>query len=229
MKQKTIPLFLWPLLAGAAFAEMDIPEAGRIRIDGNLSDWRRAEWHPLQTVVAGSPVNITNASWTTAWDEDAVLYIAVQYDDADLVFKDGTNAADCVEIYVRGDTGSSPSEYAQKQQSAQSYIFGLSKDKQTTWVQQGGLEKIPLHNRVKAAVALQGNTLTCELMVTAYDWFEPDSRHRCSESELIVGREIGLDVAIVDAGSAGPAGMLGSSAGDKRNDASAIAEQILDD
>ncbi len=207
---------------------MDIPESSRVRVDGKLNDWRQAHWYPLQTVIAGSPSGITNASWTATWDEDALLTIAIQYDDADIVLKDVTNLADCVQIYVRGDTGSAPAEYAETQQSAQSYAFGLSKDKQKTWLRQSSLEKLAAHNPVKAAVSLEGNHFTCEIMVQLYDWYDLKLRRKCSDSEVIAGDEIGLDIAILDVGKNGPVGILGDNSCDKRNDANSIAEHTLD-
>lgn len=228
MKQKTTG-FLCFLLATTSFAQLDIPQAGSTRVDGRINDWRRPEWFQANTIISGNPTNLTNVRWTAAWDEDPVLFVVIQYNDADLVLKNDTNTADCVEIYVRGDTGSSPSEYAKEQTSAQSYRFGLSADKQTTWLKMGELEKIPHHNRVKAAVSLEGNTLTYEIEVPIYDWFDPGYRHRCSEAEIMTGREIGLDIAIIDVDKNGIAGMLGINDRDKRNNANAIAEQILDD
>lgn len=228
MKQKTLLLLLYLAFAGSLFAEMDIPQAIRVRVDGKLSDWRRAEWYPLKTVIAGSTSGITHASWTATWDEDALLTVAVQYDDANIVLKDGTNIADCVQFYVRGDTGSSPSEYADAQQSAQSYALGLSKDG-TTWLKQSTFEEIAAHNPVKAAVSLEGTRFACEIMVQLYDGYDPTLRHKCSDSEIIVGNEIGLDIAILDVGTNGAVGIIGDNSRDKRNNANAIAEHILDD
>jgi hypothetical protein len=229
MKQKTILSALFALLSFNTFAQLDIPNAGSTRIDGRLHDWRRPEWFQMDTVISGTPTHLTNVRWTAAWDSEPVIYVAVEYDDADIVLKSGTNAADCVEVYMRGDTGSSPTAYAAEQKSAQSYRFGLSADGKSTWLEMGGLEKVPRHNPVKAAVSLEGSRFTYEIAIPVYDWFEAGNRHRCSESEIMSGRELGLDIAIIDAGKNGMTGMLGINDRDKRNNADAIAEQILDD
>ena len=230
MKQKTTLLFLLALFSHAAFAEMDIPESGRIRVDGNLNDWRRAKWIPLNTVIEGAPSNISNAVWSVAWDEDGVVFIALRYDDANPVLENGTHMTDCVEIYVRGDTGSSPTDYAQTQQGAQNYIFGLSKDKKTAWKKMGNLEKIPIHNPVQVAVTLNKNTFTYEIKVPVYDWFDATTRRKCSEAELFADKEIGLDIAIIDAEKSAPAGILGANnRTGKRTDANQIAEHLLED
>ncbi|QHI70063.1 DOMON domain-containing protein [Tichowtungia aerotolerans] len=229
MKQKTTLSAVFAMVSLSAFAQLDIPQAGSTRVDGRINDWRRPEWFQMNTVINGTPTNLSNVRWTAAWDEDPMIYIAVQYDDADIVLKNGTNAADCVEVYVRGDTGSSPTAYAKNQQSAQSYRFGLAADKTSTWLQMGEFENIPRHNRAKAAVSLENNTFTCEIAVPVYDWFDPDYRHRCSESEIMTGRELGLDIAIIDTGKNKTTGMLGINGRDKRHDANAITEQILDE
>jgi hypothetical protein len=229
MKQKTAILFMLTLIAGIGFSEIDIPEAGRIRVDGNLTDWRRAKWIPIETVIQGNTNNISNARWSTAWDEDAVIYIALQYDDADIVLQNGTHSQDGIEIYVRSDTGSAPKEYAEKQQSAQRYSIGLSNDETTTWVRLGDFEKIPIHNKASAVAKIENNTFTYEARVPLYDWFDDKLRSKCSKSEIYIGDEIGLDIALIDARKDGAIGMLGINTRDKRTDANQIAEHTLDD
>ena len=232
MKQKTTLLYLIALLCTCALAQEDIPESGRIRVDGNLNDWRRAKWHPLETIIDGSPSNISNAVWSLAWDEDGLIYIAVQYDDADIVLKDGfvnTHAQDGIEIYARGDTGSSPSDYAESQSSAQSYSIGLTSDKKNPRIRQGSWTKIPVHNPVKAMIMLEGNHFVYEAMVQLFDTYDSRFRRKSSESEIYVDDEIGMDIAIIDVGKAGYAGMLGENDRDKRTDADQIAEHTLED
>ena len=218
---------------------VEIPESGRVRVDGLLKDWRKAYWSPLDQTVEGTTSQITNTRWSIAWDEDAVLYIAIQYDDAEPVLGQSTNslpASDCIEIYVRADTSSSPTDYAELQQSAQSYTIGLSTDAIGTWIQMGSFNKLPLHNPIKAAVRLDGNSWTYELMVPLYDRFDATTRRRTSESELPTedeqrdGIEVGLDIAIHDAGQSGYRGTLGeNSRPNKRIDADQIAEHELTD
>ncbi len=232
MKQKAATLLFVALFAAAALAQMDIPESGRIRVDGNLNDWRRARWTPLEIVIEGAPVNITNAQWSLAWDEDAVIYVAVQYDDMDIVLKDGfvnSNAQDGIEIYVRGDTGSTPADYSKTQSSAQRYSIGLMKDKKNRRIRLGDLEKIPVHNPIKSMVVLDGNHFIYEAMVPLYDSFDATTRRKCSESEIYVDKEIGLDITIVDVGQSGYAGLLGENSCDKRTDADQIAEHTLEE
>jgi hypothetical protein len=235
MKTTTVILFT-ALFSGMVCAEMgqpeDIPEAGRIRIDGRLEDWRRAEWTPLTATLAGNP-GVTDAEWSLCWDDDARVYIAVRYTDPNLVLQDSyvkSNAQDCVEIFVRGDNGSEPAEYAATQESAQHYVFGLSQNKLITWSRLGNLPAIPSHNPVKAAAVLTGNTFTYEIMVPLYDRFDASSRHRSSETEVIVDMEVGIDIAIVDVGSTGLLGIRSENkmAG-KENNADHIAEHTLSD
>jgi len=231
MKTKAATLLLFALFAGTVSAQMDIPESGRIRVDGNLNDWRRAKWEPLSIVIDGSPVNISNARWSLAWDEDAFVYIAVTYDDADIVLKDGiviSNAQDGIEIYARGDTGSTPAAYAETQSSAQRYLIGLTADKNPR-IRLGEFEKIPIHNPVKAMIVLEGNRFIYEAMIPLFDTFDITTRRKSSESEIYVDEEIGLDIAIVDVGQTGTAGMLGENDRDKRTDADQIAEHTLED
>ncbi len=244
MTRPTLALLCAGLFAGIASARFvgnpeDIPEAGRIRIDGKLNDWQRAKWTPLEAPIEGNPVHISNARWTISWDEDAVVYIAVQYDDADIILEDGgmnSNAQDCVEIYVRGDTGSSPKEYSKDQSSAQQYTFGLSKNRQISWKKLGAREAFPIHNPAKAAVTLEGNTFTYEIMVQLYDRFDATTRRRCSKTEVYPEDEegpdieIGLDIAIIDVGKTGYAGMKAENTlAGKRTDADQIAEHQLSD
>lgn len=223
------------LLAGAVRAETgrpeDIPEAGRIRIDGNLHDWKRIEWTPLNATLDGNPVNISNAQWALQWDDDGMLYIAVCYDDADIVLQDGyvnSNAQDCVEIFVRGDTGSEPLDYSKTQGSAQHYVFGLAKNKTTVWKKLASVDPFPIHDPAAVAVKLEGKTFTYEIKVPLYDKFDKASRHRSEISEAAVDFEIGADIAIVDAGAKGYAGRKSENTlSDKEHDANHIAEHTL--
>jgi hypothetical protein len=226
MKQKTILLFLF---AGIAFAEIDIPESGRMRIDGDLSDWRRAEWIPIHEVITGAPTNISNAVWSLAWDEDGILYVAVQYDDADIVLRNGSNLFDCIELYARGDTGSDPLDFYKTQTSAQSYLFGLHRDLSTTWRQMGPFKELPKHNPIKVAVKLEGTRFIYEAAVQLYDVFYPNDENESSESELYSEKEIGFDIAIIDIGKNGTGGILGLNDRKKRAGADQIAEHLLED
>ncbi len=229
-------VFLIPaLLIGSAHAEMgrpkDIPEAGRIRIDGQLNDWRNIEWTPLDKTLAGNPVDISNAQWALQWNDEPSLYIAVRYDDASLVLQDryvNSNAQDCVEIYVRGDTGSKPADYSKQQNSAQHYLFGLSKNKTTAWRKLAGTDRFPAHNPAKVAVRLDGRTFTYEIMVPVYDKFDARSRRHSETTEVYTDLEIGVDIAIVDVSVNGYAGVLSENRMDgKERNANRIAEHTL--
>lgn len=230
--------FLFPVLAlltGIARAEMgkpeDIPEAGRIRIDGRLEDWKKIEWVALDRALDGSPVNISNAQWALQWDEDGILYVAVRYDDADIVLQDGyvnSNAQDCVEVYVRGDTGSAPSDYSKNQDSAQHYIFGLSKNKTAAWKKLANIDPFPTHNPSAAAVRLEGKTFTYEIRVPLYDKFSATPRRDCEMTETYLDVEVGADIAIVDVGSKGYTGIKSENTmNGKGRNADHIAEHTL--
>ncbi|MDK2858256.1 MAG: hypothetical protein PWQ89_1375 [Verrucomicrobiota bacterium] len=235
MKTATFSLLFILVFKLAAGAEMgnpeDIPEAGRIRIDGRLEDWRHVEWTPLTESLDGNPVNISNARWALQWDDDGMLYIAVRYDDADLVLQNGYTGPgrqDGVEIYVRGDTGSDPVDYSKLQDSAQHYIFGLSRDKATPWKKLAGMESFPAHNPATAVVKLEGSTFTYEIRVPLYDKFDAKSRRRTELSEPVADFEIGADIAITDVGSDGYAGMKSENKmGEKENNAEHIAVHTL--
>ena len=232
------PQIIFPILAlliGIARAEMgrpkDIPEAGRIRVDGQLNDWRNVAWAPLDKTLAGNPVNITNAQWALQWDDEPSLYIAVRYDDSSIVLQDcyvNSNAQDCVEIFVRGDTGSKPADYSKQQNSAQHYIFGLSKNKTAAWKKLAGMDRFPAHNPAKVAVRLDGRTFTYEIMVPLYDKFDARSRRRSETTEVYADLEIGVDIAIVDVGIKGFAGVISENTLDgKESNANRIAEHTL--
>lgn len=224
MKQK---IFFLLLFAGAAFGEMDVPESGRMRIDGKLDDWRRAEWTPIEAVIAGSPTNISNAVWSLCWDEDGIIYVAVQYDDADIVLRNGNRMFDCIELYARGNLTSDPLDFYKTQTSAQSYLFGLRNDK-TDWLQMGPFKELPKHNPIKVAVTLEGTHFVYEAAVPVYDDFYPQDENETSESELYTEREVGFDVAIIDISTNGPAGILGLNSRKKRAGADQIAVQLLE-
>jgi hypothetical protein len=228
MKQKTRFLLLSTLLAGAVFAEMDIPESGRIRVDGDLSDWRRAEWTPIEAVIVGTPTNISNAAWSLSWDEDGIIYVAVHYDDAELVLRNENSMFDCIELYARGDTGSDPLDFYKMQTSAQSYLFGLHKNPSTKWLQMGPFKELPKHNPIKVAVRLEGNHFIYEAAVQLYDVFYPNDENKSSESEIYAEKEIGFDIAIIDIGEKGSGGILGVNARKKRDGADRIAEHRLE-
>ncbi len=232
------PQIVFPILAlliGIARAEMgrpkDIPEAGRIRVDGQLNDWRNVAWTPLDKTLSGNPVNISNAQWALQWNDDPSLYIAVRYDDSSIVLQDryvNSNAQDCVEIFVRGDTGSKPADYSKHQNSAQHYIFGLSKNKVTVWRKLAGTDRFPAHNPAKAVVRLDGRTFTYEIMVPVYDKFDARSRRRSETTEVYADLEIGVDIAIVDVGANGYAGIKSENLMDgKERNANRIAEHTL--
>lgn len=230
----TILLPVLFLLSGIAGAEMgqpkDIPNAGRVRIDGRLEDWRKARWTPLTRTLDGNPVNISNARWSVQWNDDPALFIAVRYDDADVVLQNGTNLQDCVEIFVRGDTGSEPLDYSKDQSSAQQYIFGLSGDQKITWKKLANIDPFPAHNPARAAVTLNGNKLIYEIMVPLYDEFSATSRRKCETTEAIEDLEIGLDIAIVDVGASGYTGKRSENTmPDKDCNADAIALHTLTD
>ncbi|MBC8205702.1 MAG: hypothetical protein H8E68_00940 [Kiritimatiellaeota bacterium] len=229
MKQKTEVLLLSALLAGSAFAQLDIPNAGRIRIDGNLSDWRYASWIPIESVITGTPTNISNAVWSLSWDEDGIIYIAVQYDDSDVVLKKNANMFDCIELYARGDTGSDPLDFYKTQTSAQSYLFGLYEDQTTEWLQMGPFKELPKHNPINVAVTLGGNHFIYEAAVQLYDTFDPKDENESSESEIYAEREIAFDIAIIDVGKDGSGGILGYNDRKKRAGADQIAEHTLEE
>lgn len=198
------------LLAGVVYAEAgrpaDIPEAGRIRIDGYLADWKKMDWTQLDKNLDGSPVHTSAARWALRWNDDGMLYIAVQYDDTDIILQNGyvnSTGQDCVEIFVRGDTGSRPTDYSGTQSSAQHYIFGLSKGKTAVWKKMAAAESFPVHNPAKAAARLDGNTFTYEIMVPLYDRFSITSRRDCKMTEPYPEFEVGVDIAIADTGSTG--------------------------
>jgi hypothetical protein len=216
-------------LAGTALAQLDIPESGRIRVDGNLNDWRRAEWTPIDAVIIGSPTNISNAAWSLAWDEDGIVYVAVRYDDSNVVLRKNTKLFDCIELYARGDTGSTPLDFYKTQASAQSYLFGLSGDLETEWLQMGPFKERPGHNAVKVAVTLEGNHFIYEAAIQLYDTFDPANQSNCRESEIVVDEEIGFDIAIIDIGENGSGGILGYNDRKKRASADQIAEHTLED
>ena len=232
------PQIVFPILAlltGIARAEMgrpkDIPEAGHIRIDGRLNDWKNIEWAPLDKTLAGNPVNISNAQWAIQWDDEPSLYIAVRYDDSSIVLQDcymNSNAQDCVEIYVRGDTGSKPADYSKHQNSAQHYIFGLSKNKIAAWRKLDGMGRFPAHNPAKVAVRLDGRTFTYEIMVPLYDKFDVKSKRHSEATEVYTDLEIGVDIAIVDVGTNGYAGIKSENMmGGKESNVNRIAEHTL--
>jgi hypothetical protein len=225
MKQKTLLLYL---LAASAFGEMDVPESGRVRIDGKLNEWQRAEWTPINSVITGTPTNISNAVWSLSWDEDGIIYVAVQYDDADIVLINGSKMFDCIELYARGDLTSEPLDYYKSQTSAQSYLFGLRTD-QSTWLQMGPVADLPRHNPIKVAVTLEGNHFIYEAAVLLYDTFDPNDENESSESEIYVDREIGFDIAIIDVGKTGAGGILGLNSRKKRSGADQIAIQRLEE
>ncbi len=235
MKLRPAVLLVLALTSVAVPAETgqpdDIPEAGRIRIDGRLEDWKRIAWAPLNATLDGNPVNIANARWALQWDEDGMLYIAVQYDDADILLQDGyasSNEQDCVEIFVRGDDGSEPIDYSDDQKSAQHYIFGLAKNKTVSWKKLAGIDPFPPHNPAKVAVVLSGKTVTFEIIVPLYDEFSAISRRDSELTETYVDAEIGADVAIVDAGATGYTGRKSENTlGEKSANADAIAEHRL--
>ena len=229
MKQKTAFPLVFALLAGAAFGQMDVPESGRIRVDGSLSDWRHASWMPIDAVIAGTPTNISNAAWSLAWDEDGVIYVAVQYNDTSIVLRKNTKMFDCIELYARGDTGSDPLNFYKTQTSAQSYLFGLSEDRATKWLQMGPFKELPKHNPIEVAVTLDGSHFIYEAAVPLYDTFDPDKQRSCSESEIYVDKEIGFDIAIIDVGENGSGGILGYNNRKKRAGADQIAEHTLED
>jgi hypothetical protein len=230
-----IALLILALLIGATRAETgrpkDISEAGRIRVDGKLDDWRSIEWAPLNKTLAGNPVNITNAHWALLWDDEPSLYIVVRYDDASIVLQDryvSSNAQDCVEIYVRGDTGSKPADYSKHQDSAQHYTFGLSKNKTAAWRKLAGMARFPAHNPAKAAIRLDGRTFTYEIMVPVYDKFDAKSRRRSETTEVYADLEVGVDIAVVDVGATGYAGIKSENMLDgKECNANRIAEHTL--
>lgn len=229
MKQKTTLLFVTALLVGGAFAQMDIPESGRVRVDGNLSDWQDASWTPIDAVIAGTPTHIFNAVWSLFWDEDGIIYVAVQYDDTSIVLRKNTQMFDCIELYARGDTGSAPVDFYRTQTSAQSYLFGLSKDQETVWLQMGPFKEQPGHNPIEIAVTLEGTHFIYEAAVQLYDSFDPEKQRNCSESEIYLDEEIGFDIAIIDVSEKGPGGILGYNARKKRASADQIAEHTLED
>ncbi|MCC7300029.1 MAG: hypothetical protein IT583_03000 [Verrucomicrobia bacterium] len=234
MKTQTLVLIIGLLIVTAQAKTgkpEDIPEAGRIRIDGNLQDWKQINWTPLNETLDGNPANISNAQWALRWDEDGTLYIAVRYDDADIALQDNwvnSGTQDCVEIFVRGDTGSKPVDYSEHQKSAQQYVFGLARNKATTWKKLASAKMFPAHNPATAAVKLDGKTFTYEMMVPLYDNFSALSRRNCERSEVFQDSEIGIDIAIVDAGSTGYAGRKAENTmPDKAFNASHIAEHTL--
>ncbi|MCU0858417.1 MAG: CBM9 family sugar-binding protein [Pontiellaceae bacterium] len=209
----------------------DIPNAGRIRIDGRLDDWRTAGWTPLTQPLHGNPSSISNAQWSIQWDDKPSLFIAVSYDDADLIFQDSyvsSNAQDCVNIFVRGDNGSQPADYSERQDSAQQYIFGLAKDKTSAWKKLARIDPFPLHNPAKAAITVNSNRLTYEISIPLYDTFDAEFRRKCRTTEVMEDLEIGVDITIINVTSNGYAGTLAENLmPDKEHNAGHIALHTL--
>lgn len=222
------------LLASPVPAEIgnpaDIPNAGRVRIDGKLDDWRRAEWAPLTQTLHGAPA-ISNAQWSLQWDDEPSVYIAVQYDDAGIILQNafaGTNAQDCISIFVRGDTGSRPADYSTLQDSAQHYFFGLSADQTNAWKKLANSEPFPAHNPAKVAIKRNGVHLIYEIRVPLYDLFDAGSRRNSETSEVMEDLEIGVDITINDVTSTGYAGTLAENRmPNKEHNADAIALHTL--
>ena len=229
MKQKSILLLLFAILSGAAFGQLDIPESSRIRIDGKLNDWQRVSWIPINKVITGAPTNISNAVWSLAWDEDGIIYVAVQYDDANVVLRNGNKMFDCIELYARGDLTSEPLDFYKTQTSAQSYLFGLHKEQAEKWIRMGPFEQIPKHNPIQVAVTLEDGHFIYEAAVPIYDDFYPEDENETSESELFTDREVGFDIAIIDIGENASGGILGYNNRKKRAGADQIAVHTLED
>jgi len=182
----------------------------------------------LDKTLDGNPVNISNAQWAIQWNDDPAIFIAVRYDDADPVLGTGTNLQDCVKIYVRGDNGSEPLDYSKDQVSAQQYIFGLSTNRVTVWKKLANTNPFPAHNPATAAITLSGNTFTYEIMVPLYDEFYAASKRETQTTEAIEELEVGMDIAIVDVGSAGYAGLKSENTlPNKNHNADAIALHTL--
>jgi hypothetical protein len=165
------------------------------------------------------------------WNDDPSIFIAVRYDDADLVLQNGyvnSNAQDCVHIFVRGDNGSQPADYSERQDSAQHYIFGLSAGKTNTWKKLAELDAFPQHNAAEAAVTRNGSQLVYEIRVPLCDIFNATSRRGCQTTEVMEGLEVGVDIAITDVTSTGYAGTLSENLmPDKERNADAIALHTL--
>lgn len=227
-------LTLLLILSGIASAENkrtdDIPSAGRVRIDGKLDDWRKAEWTPLTQTLHGTPA-ISNAEWSIQWDDEPCLYIAVRYNDPDPVLKpsfSGIYTQDCISIFVRGDNRIPPTDYSIRQDTAQHYLFGLSDSQTNAWKKLANIEPFPTYNPAEIAITRSGTLFVYEIKVPVYDRFDATSRRDCSKTEMAEGTELGVDIIITDVSSIGYAGMLGENQlPDKPHNAASIALRTL--
>lgn len=203
----------------------EIPEAGRIRIDGLLDDWEQAEWHPVHPSMDPPTGRLRDAEWSVAWSDRPALFIAVRYTLSDpLLHTNGNDpdAADHIELFVRGDTGSHPNDYAQTQESAQHLRLGVAPDHQSVWIRLGSFPALPRHLPVRAAVHVHENQFHWEIELAPTDHFDADNRRRMSLSELYPDKEIGLDLRIHEAGT-----MPSDKNQARRNDTSLIPIRVL--
>ena len=90
------------------------------------------------------------------------------------------------------------------------------------------MDRFPAHNPAKVAARLDGRTFTYEIMVPLYDKFDAKSRRRSETTEVYADLEIGVDIAIVDVGANGYAGIKSENLMDgKERNANRIAEHTL--
>lgn len=232
MSKILIPLLMATLICMTARGELEngfeeIPEAGRIRIDGRLEDWEGAIWYTLPVLgPPDRPGRIGHAEWTAAWSDRAVLLVAVRHTLRDPVLADrfaGGTAQDHIELFVRADTGSNPAAYAETQESAQHYRFGLSQNREASWKQLGAFDPFPRHNPARAAVRMDGDLMVYELEIPLFDHFDAQNHRRISVSEVYIGKEIGLALRAVEAG----ADRTAEEADEIRHDADLIPVRVL--
>lgn len=205
MKQKIAKLLLFCLLVARAHAQMDLPESGRVQIDGRLGEWARAHWMPLQS--ATDCPRLQNARWTAAWDDQGWLNIAIEYDDDDPILRRPFRTGDRIQIEVCAD----PAKDFFRPGKTQRYTLGLTPDATDTWLYMGDEQPIPLDAPIHAALTREQQTFRAEIRVSLYDQFDPTQRRRCRRSELFAGKEVGLRIVLIDQGATGVLGRLSNA------------------
>jgi len=170
---------------------------GTATVDGDLSDWAGAAWHPFNTVYDSSPVDIVGGGWSARWTPDKI-YVAVKVEDTAHVFTDTyTDWADrdAVEIYLH--TTGSGGDYPNYQEPCQEWAVGMKTAADGSVWRGIGYKNNYTGTDCVAAGSIVGNWLYYEAEITPFNYFGDLRGTTSIVSPLSLGNIIGLDVTAV--------------------------------
>ena len=182
--------------------------AGRVTVDGNLSDWADGVWTALNQNYDSQAGDIQDGAFAVKWSVDKI-YVAVKLRDTAQKFTDNYtdwNARDAVEFYLY-TTGSGPDNFPDCE-TAQQYTVGFTTGGTDLWAALGNSSMYPRFlptmfpipsdaEYFTARGHKDGEWLYYEAAITPFEFLGVVNGKPSIESPLTLNDIVGVDVCVV--------------------------------